>query len=183
MPRPSKLSADQWALIEGRHLNGESIRGLAREYKISESAIRQQISSQCEEIKTVAQQILRTEENFHALPVSAQINTLKHVERVKTISENLSSAGGNGALIASRLSGIAVQQIGKIDPLGTLEKNGETLQSVMALTKTANNAAVIGLNLLRANKEMIEEMNSDNIRNMSDEELNLRLEELLQGLP
>ncbi len=46
MARRSKLAAQQWDEILERHLAGESIRSLAREYGVSEGEIRQKITTQ-----------------------------------------------------------------------------------------------------------------------------------------
>jgi hypothetical protein len=46
MARPSKLSEEQWERIRQRVLAGESVNGLAKEYGISEGAIRQKVKKQ-----------------------------------------------------------------------------------------------------------------------------------------
>lgn len=56
-------------------------------------------------------------------------------------------------MTSHRLSAIAHLQTDRIDEAGTLEENTEALKSVMALTRGANDAAAIGLNLLNANKD------------------------------
>jgi hypothetical protein len=166
MGRKSKLKENQWHEILNRHLQGEKIRPLAREFQISEAAIRQQISTQSKQIKTVAQQIVIVEENFQALSVTSQISALKLVDQIKAVTENLTGAGGNGALTAKLLSKIASHQVDKIDPGGTMEANGDVLQSILALTKTANEASMIGLNLLKIHKPIIEEINKPEVQNI-----------------
>ena len=61
MARRSKLAAQQWDEILERHLAGESIRSLAREYGVSEGEIRQKITTQAEKIKSVAKQVVTVE--------------------------------------------------------------------------------------------------------------------------
>ena len=60
MGRRSKLTDKQWIEIERRHLDGESIRSLAKEFKVAESSIRERISAQSKRIIDVANQIVET---------------------------------------------------------------------------------------------------------------------------
>lgn len=154
MARPSKLTDKQWAEIERRHLKGEKIRALAREFGVSEGAIRARVSTQSAEIKEVAKQIVATEERFNALPVSAQVSARSLADDLKSISSHLASAAKYGAMTAHRLSGIAHGQIEQIDDAEP-EKSMEALQRIGILTKMANSSSEIGLNLLNANKEMV----------------------------
>jgi hypothetical protein len=160
MARPSKLTDKQWEEIERRHIKGESIRSLAREFKVSESTIRDRISAQCAEIKAVANQIITAEERFSALPVSAQVSARSLVDDLKAISGHLASAAKFGSMTAHRLSVIAHAQTDLIDEAASFGENAAALQSVMAMTKGANEAATIGINLLRANKETVDGLNN-----------------------
>lgn len=156
MARPSKLTEKQWSEIERRHLKGEKIRPLAKEFGISEGAIRLRVSTQSAEIKQVANQIVAAEQRFNALPVSAQVSARSLIDELKAISFHLASAGKYGAMTAHRLSGIAnakVEQIDDDEPLN--EESMESLKGIAVLTRMANESSQIGLGLLSANKEMI----------------------------
>lgn len=170
--RPSKLTDKQWLEIERRAASGEAIRKLAREFGISESAIREKVSAQLKEIKAVANQIVEAEVRFKALPISAQITAQTMADELRAISYHLSGAAKFGAMTAHRLSGIANDQASKIDDAEP-EKSLEALQRIGILTKMANSSAEIGLNLLRANKEAVDDLNK---REIAPEELNLKLE-------
>lgn len=153
MGRPSKLTEKQWAEIERRHLAGESIRALAKAFKVAESTIRDRgISAQATEIKDVARQIVTVQERLASLPVSAQVSAHALADELRAISGHLASAAKYGSMTAHRLSIIAHGQTDKIDETASLDANAEALKSVMAMTKGANDAASIGLNLLAANK-------------------------------
>ncbi len=156
MGRPSKLTAKQWDTIGKRFLAGEKARPLGREFGVSEAAIRQRFSTQHEQIKTVANQIVAAESAFKELPLASQIATQDLAAQLRSISGHLAGAANFGAATAHRLSGIAHAQVQKIDdaePLGA--ESIESLKGVAALTKLANDSSQIGLNLLSANKEMI----------------------------
>ena len=161
MARPSKLTDKQWAEVERRHLKGEKARALAREFGVSEGAIRLRVSTQSAEIKEVANQIIAVEERFNSLPVSAQISARSLADELRAISKHLASAAKFGSMTAHRLSAIAHAQTDRLDDAASLEENTEALKSVMAMTKGANDAAAIGLNLLAANKDMVKNANAE----------------------
>jgi len=72
MGRRSKLTEDEWAEVLHRHLYGESMRSLGKEFDIAEGAIRKRISKPCAKIRSVVDQILAAENRISALPKSAQ---------------------------------------------------------------------------------------------------------------
>lgn len=155
MGRPSKLTEKQWSEIERRVLLHEPIRALAREFGISESAIRERdITTRCAEINDMANQIVEVEQRLASMPVSARVSAQELADELRAISSNLASAARYGSMTANRLSQIAHVQTGKINPAKSLDDNQEAMKGVVAYTRTANDAASIGLNLLAANKEV-----------------------------
>lgn len=63
-------------------------------------------------------------------------------------------------MTAHRLSGIAHSKIDQIDDATPLDESSlESLKGIAALTRMANASSEIGLNLLRANKEAIDNLN------------------------
>lgn len=156
MGRKSALTEKQWQTIEKRILDGEPVRALAREFGISEAAIRKRLGARTNDIKVVANQLVAAENAFAALPIGAQISARTLADRLKGISMNLASAAEYGAMTAHRLTGIAhakVQEIDDADPFS--KESGAALVGVTALTNLANLAAEIPMSLLRANKELI----------------------------
>lgn len=160
MGRPSKLTEKQWNTIAARMAAGESVRALAREFKIGESSIRERLSAQTAQVKSVAIQLVAVEAAFKDLPVSAQINAHNLADQLRSISGHLASAANYGAATAHRLSGIAHGKVIEIDDAVPLDEEGiETLKGIAVLTRMANSSSEIGINLLRANKETVDEMN------------------------
>jgi hypothetical protein len=158
MGRKSSLTEKQWAEIGKRLLSGvESARALAREFGTSEASVRRKFPAQRKDVKTVANQILAAEVALKALPISSQIDALGLVDELKAISTHLAGAAKFGSATAHRLAGIANAQVDKIDDADPMESQ-EVLQGIGALTKLANDASSIGLNLLNANKETVKEM-------------------------
>lgn len=161
MGRPSKLTEKQWLSIAQRMASGESVRSLAREFKVSESTIRERLSAQTEKVKSVANQILATERELKSLPISAQITAHNLADQLRSISSHLASAANYGAATAHRLSGIAHNKVSEIDDASPLDETSlESLKGIAVLTRMANASSEIGLNLLRANKESIDAMNN-----------------------
>ena len=160
MGRPSKLTEKQWAEIAERMATCESVRALAREFGVSEAAIRLRLSAQVEKIKVVANQIVTTEASIKALPISAQITAHNLADQLRSISGHLAGAANFGAATAHRLSGIVhakVQEIDDAAPLNT--ESMESLKVVAVLTRMANEASDIGVNLLKANKDAMDDLN------------------------
>lgn len=158
MGRKSSLTEKQWGEIETRLLAGESGTALAKEFGISYNGIKKHFGSHVKDIKDVANQLAAAEMAFKALPISSQISARTLADDLKDISENLASAASYGALTARRLATMAHVQTDKIDEVDPLTST-TTLQGIAVLTKMANSSAEIGINLLRANKETVDELN------------------------
>ncbi|MDE2403063.1 MAG: helix-turn-helix domain-containing protein [Burkholderiales bacterium] len=157
MGRPSNLPESKWDELGRRLIAGEKAADLAREYKVSRSAVSKRFSKQTETVKDVAQQIVGAEEALAKLPVSQQINAINLAQQLRSISHHLASAANYGAATAHRLTALANSEVQKIDdanPLGSVEN----LKGVAALSKLANESAAIGLNLLAANKDRAKQM-------------------------
>lgn len=158
--RKSKLTEKQWAEIEAKLLDGESRRSLAAKYGVSETAIRKRLGSHIENIKTVANQIVATEKALKEIPVSSHMNVANYASRLRALSDHLLGAATYGAATSHRLAAIANTKVQEIDDAAPLnEESMEALKGVAVLTKMANESAVIGLNLLSANKEAMKDMN------------------------
>jgi hypothetical protein len=159
MGRPSKLSEKQWAEIEQRHLAGETVSDLAREYGIAKGNVSRRVSKRNATTKVIAKQIAEAEIAFSSLPIAQQVSVRHLADDLKAISSHLAGAASFGAMTAHRLSMIASTQVERIDESASLEENTEALKSVLAMTRGANDASQIGLNLLNANKETVIKIN------------------------
>ena len=171
MARKSRLTDEQWNQIITRNLNGESIRSLAREFGITETAIRKRISSQTKQIKSVAKQIVTVEEKLSAMPISSQIQVRTYAERLRAISNHMASAAEYGAATAHRLAQIANSQAEKIDDVSP-ESSIETIKTVAVLTRTANEAADLSVRLAKVSAGAgLDDREEKKIALLSDEEL------------
>lgn len=173
MGRKSALTPEQWIEIERRHLvDGESINSLAKEFGINEAAIRRKINPNKSEakngpkpLKILAQEKMAAErqlrnisEEISELPLARQQIVTDLARKLSSISGHLASAAEYGAMTAHRLSGIANAQLDKIDDVDP-RQSAETLRDIAVLTDLANESSKIAVNLLRANKETVDDLN------------------------
>lgn len=172
MPRPSKLSETQWEEIKDRLARGEGVRALAKEYNVSPASI-SSVSKRAKAIKDVANQIVKTEQNLRSFSLIEQRSTIVLANELMAISLDLTKAGAIGAKNSLRLQSIASNEIEKVDMDNDREGSIETLKGVNVLTRMANESANIGLGLLSANKDRInqEKVINPSLEDMSDEEL------------
>lgn len=175
MGRKSALTPEQWAEVERRHLiDGESINSLAKEFGVNEGTIRKKINPNRSEQeksgkplqvlaaeKVEAEKIVRgISEHISALPMARQATFNSLVTKLANISEHLGSAAEYGAATAHRLAGIAHMKAAEIDDAAPLTDDSvAALKGIAVLTRMANEASEIGVNLLKANKDMVEEAN------------------------
>jgi len=158
--RPSKLTDAQWSEIQRRLLAGEKQAALAREFGISKAALGERVSKRTETIRTVAKDIVRAEIALHKLPVSEQFMAVTLAEELKAISGHLAGAARFSAATSHRLAGIANARVQEVDDVNLTDESELTLKSLAVLQRMANDASVIPLNLLAANKALVERNNA-----------------------
>ena len=175
MGRKSVLTAEQWTEVERRHLVcGDSINALANEFGINESSIRRKIKpnkagcqNSANALQSLASEKVRVEaesrfiaERIAQLPAAKQLIVVDLARKLSSISEHLAGAAEFGAMTAHKLSGIANFKAAEIDDANPLDGQSiESLKDISALTRMANEASTIGINLLRANKETVDDLN------------------------
>lgn len=197
MGRKSSLTAEQWLEVERRHLvGGESINALAVEFGVNESSIRRRIKpsraaspSARNPLDALAREKVRADaeskrvaDQIADLPYANQLIVSDLARKLTNISEHIGSAAEISAASAHRLSILSNQQLELVDdvnPMGSALQ----LQAAAVLQKMANSAMEGPLNLLRANKETIIDMNRNAgnllpVKGMSDADLDARIAKL-----
>jgi hypothetical protein len=163
MTRRRVLTDEQWALIGKRLLEGACTTDLANEYGVAESTIRshfERAGMKPDMVQRVAAHLFEADCELRALPTEGQVQALTLFQRLRNISESLAQAAENGAKTAVRFTALAnteAQKVDDADPLGS-EKN---LKAAVLLTKAANEAASIPLNLLSANRDSVKRLSED----------------------
>lgn len=164
MGRKSKLSPKQWENAAKRIAgDGETYEAVAKDYGVSSSTLRKGIEKMRELAERIAVTDLSAQKNsadLSKLPIPQQRIVTGLAATLQSISENLAGAGEWGAKSARRLSWLAntqAEKIADVDPLSP--ESQPAIAGVALLTKLANSSAEIGLNLLRANKEAVDDLN------------------------
>lgn len=175
MGRKSSLTPEQWVEIEHRHiLGGETINALATEFGINESSVRRKIKPNKAELPNKAKPlrvlalekieadkaVQRIAEQIAELPIARQQIVSDLARKLTNISGHIASAAEHSAASAHRLSILANQQLQRVDEVNPMGSENE-LRAVASLQKMANLSSEIGLNLLRANKDMGIELPDD----------------------
>lgn len=159
MARPSKLSPAQWAEVERRAAEGESLTALAREFKVSISTISGRVSVVSESVRKVAQKVAVAHSALAELPPAQQYRALNLADKLRNISASLASAAELGAATAHRLQALANTEVAKVDDAQPMQSL-ENLRNVGVLAKLANDSAAIALNLVAANKDQVQRINN-----------------------
>lgn len=176
MGRKSALTPDQWIEVERRHIvDGESVNSLAKEFGVNEAAIRRKINPNKSEAKngaislrSLAEEKVKADsysrdisERIAELPYAKQQIVGDIAKRMTNISGHLMGAAEYGAATAHRLSGIAHSKAQEIDDAAPLaEESMAALKGIAVLTRMANDASSIGLNLIAANKDAVNKLNN-----------------------
>jgi transposase-like protein len=173
MGRKSSLTPEQWAEVERKHLvDGAPINALAAEYGVNESSIRRRLKpkkagaaggksplhSLAEEKVRAEAEAKRVTAQIAQLPQTQQLIVSDLARKLSNISEHIGSAAEISAASAHRLSMLANQQLDKVDDVNPLSTAAE-LKTFEVLQSMANGASQIPMNLLKANKDTIEDMN------------------------
>jgi transposase-like protein len=162
MPRPSKLTPDQWREIERRLNVGDSASELAREFGVHPAQITRRITQVSQNVRNVAKSLASAQNALAELPVAQQYAAVGLAEKLRGISHSLASAAELGAKTAHRLHSLANSEVNKVDdadPLASIE----SLKGVGILTKLANDSSQIAVNLLSANKEAMKPAETDDV--------------------
>lgn len=160
-PAP-KLSPSQVIEAQRMMLEGKGLRETARHFKVGHSSLlRAGVTENVEMIKSLARELHTLDQKVKSLPLPLQISARSLAEELNAISTHLAGAAKYGAISAHRMNMLANEHLELLNPhAGTPEErsaNNANINTVGILTEAANKSAHIGLNLLSANKKMIEE--------------------------
>lgn len=160
MGRKSALTPQQWEEVHRRHIiDKESLRSIAASLAVNESSLRRGIKPQKAALTELAsakvaaeKAVSRVAGQIAELPPQQQSVVNDLARALRATSENLASAAEISSGTARKLSAAAAEAVGRIGSGKPVEENAEALRAALALTKGANDASHIGLNLLAANK-------------------------------
>lgn len=166
MGRPSKLTPAQWEEIGRRLLGGETARNLGAQFGVSDTAIRkkfganQTISLQSSKVRSAAEKLAEANTALELLPAAQRQVAISLADELRQISTHLAGAAKFGSATAHRLAGVAHAKVQEMDDAAPLSAESmEALKGVAALTKLANEAGSLGINLLAANRDAVKALN------------------------
>lgn len=155
------LTAADWLEIQQRILAGEKVKSIAADFGIAPQTINDRVVNgrqnqvRADTTRKLATTIAKSEKAFAALPVVEQVMVRTLADHLKNISNHLAHAATNGARNAHTLSAIASDCIDRMEPDNEELMNGILLTAAVHATAGANEAAKIGMDLLRINKESL----------------------------
>ncbi len=161
MSRPPALTPEQQEEVRRRLAGGEGVRALAREFKVGDATIRR-LSAHSAQIRQVAETVAAAQTALAALPMPQQHAALSLAEKLRSISMSYASAAELGAKTAHRFHALANSEAQKVDDINPLSPESmEAMKGIAVLTKLGNEALVPASNLLAANKDTVQKLNSE----------------------
>lgn len=184
MGRKSALSDEGWTKAIRRVLiDGETVNSVAKSLGIDEASLRRKIkpnksegANKAKSLKQLAIEKVEAEsalsqisEEISELPMASQRIVGDLAKKLSNISSYLATSAEHGALASSKLNAIMHAEVQRlqdgaqesilqgVSPLNS--ESIENLKGIGALSRLANSASEIGLNLLKANKEAIDDLN------------------------
>lgn len=186
MGRPSKLTQAQWDDLHRRLLSGETARALGRDFGVSETAIRkkfganQKVSLQSSQVRTVAEKLAESSAALEALPIAQRQVAIDLSSKLRNISNSIANAAELSAATSHRFASLANTEATKIDDANVFSNESvSAIKGVAVLQKMANDASVVPLNLLNANKGAADRANDDDPSSLSATERTARLAQIM----
>ena len=159
MPAPSKLTDKQWWDVEKRISEGESMRALAKEYKVTEGTIRHRVNTHLKPMLDVAKQLADAELAKEALSIITQVKIRTLADELKSISVHLTGAARLGAMTSHKLAELANIQVNLIDEENPMASE-DAMKSVSALSRMSNDSSQIAISLINANKDQMNKLSN-----------------------
>lgn len=157
MGRPPALTPAQQDEVRRRLAAGEGVRALAAEFKVGKATIGR-LAGHTGQIRKVAETLAAAQTALAELPPAHQAVAVNLAEQLRAVSTSMAAAAVHSADTAQRLHAMANKAVREIiDPeaVGT----GAKLMLVGGLTKLANDAAVIPMGLISANRPTVDRLN------------------------
>lgn len=157
MARPSKLTPAQWAEVDRRQSEGEGVRKLALEYRVSPATISKRgVWKQSGRVQLVAQKLADAQSELAGLSPPQQYLAMSLADKLRNISDSVASAAELGAKTGHRLHALANSEVARVDDAQpSAPESMKSLQTASVLTKLGNEALAPAMNLLSANKDRI----------------------------
>ncbi len=164
-----RLSPDEWIAAKLEVHRGDSIRSVAPKYGISEAALRRRINSDLgPNVVDVAQKLAAKKETARvadkalaALPVALRARAFSLSESLLEMSNTVLLGAELASKTALKLQRMANFQASLVDEE---EPDSDRLRMVHGLIETANKAAQQPLELIKANRDLMQTEPEDEVK-------------------
>ena len=153
--RKSSISPELLLELTKRHAEGATLSELSRSEGIPVSTLHRVLGAKTSQLTKVSRQIAKVNKEIDLLPYPDRSLAIDLAGELRITSDNLAAAGRLGAQTAHRLMALANEQAAKLDDVDPVGENGDNLKAVIALIRTANDAAQTGLNLMKVGTESL----------------------------
>ena len=153
--RPSTISPETLKELTKRYTEGETLSSLSKGTGIPISTLHRVLNEKKAQITKVSRHIAKVNREIDLLPYPDRALAIDLAGELRVTSDNLAAAGRLGAQTAHRLMALANEQAAKLDDIDPVGEDGNNLKAVIALIRTANDAAQTGLNLMKVGTESL----------------------------
>lgn len=151
MARKSPLSPKQWKEIEQRFYAGERASALAREFGITEAAIRKRFGAKKKDAKRLALQIVAVETEFNSSEMGTKILARTYADKILAMQDLSSDVGINGLTVAKRLGDVLTKRVAEKTDDELMEI--EHMRQLMTAGLAINAHSKIGMDMMVANNK------------------------------
>lgn len=159
MARKSPLSAKQWKEIEQRFYAGETASSLAREFGVTEAAIRKRFGTKKKDAKSLALQIVEVETKFNGSDLGTKLLARTYADKILAMQELSSDVGINGLTVAKRLGDVLTKRVAEKTDEELMDEGA--IRQLMATGMAINAHSKIGMDMMVANNKQQKVPNTD----------------------
>ncbi len=172
----SKLTPRQWAKAKEMYLGGQSLRGIGRNFGVSDTAISKGLGLNPKKEKELAARAFELQKEVEGLSKASQAKYASLLDNLRTASLIQGEKAKIDADTSIHLSRIANRHVRRVETENG-EIDREQLSNVGALLSEGNKASECGLKLLTIGKEaMAGQSRKNRLEGMSLDELMAELE-------
>jgi hypothetical protein len=149
----ARITPAQWVEIDQKLQAGNTASSLAREYGVTEGAIRKHFGPiKKDRVERTAAKIFESRIAKSELPPVLQIKAESLADKLEILSKVMAQSAELSSKTALRMAALANAQAQLVDDQ---DPDADIVRAVHALTDTSNKAAYQGLELLKANKDRV----------------------------
>lgn len=151
MARRSPLTKKQWNEIEIRFYAGERASHLAKEFGITEAAIRKRFSARKKDAEKLSNQIVALETELNGTEIGTKMLARTYANKILAMQELSSDVGINGLTVAKRLGDVLINRVSKKTDDELMDEGA--IRQLMTAGLAINAHSKIGMDMMVANNK------------------------------